>query len=96
MRCSALGFGFVELGGVVPRPQPGNPRPRVFRLPRDAAVINRYGLNSDGLAPRRPRLARRGAARRRRGEHRREQGRGRPHRRLRGLRGGAGAGSSTS
>ena len=44
-----LGFGFVEVGGVVPRPQPGNPRPRVFRLPRDGAVINRYGLNSEGL-----------------------------------------------
>jgi dihydroorotate dehydrogenase len=45
-----LGFGFVEVGGVVPRPQPGNPRPRVFRLAADRAVINRYGLNSEGLA----------------------------------------------
>ncbi len=45
----ALGFGFVELGGVVPLPQPGNPRPRVFRLPSDEAMINRFGLNSDGL-----------------------------------------------
>lgn len=44
-----LGFGFVEVGGVVPRPQEGNPRPRVFRLPADGAVINRYGLNSLGL-----------------------------------------------
>jgi dihydroorotate dehydrogenase len=44
-----LGFGFVELGGVVPKPQAGNPRPRVFRLTRDEAVINRFGLNSDGL-----------------------------------------------
>jgi dihydroorotate dehydrogenase len=44
-----LGFGFVEVGGVVPRPQPGNPRPRVFRLAADRAVINRYGLNSEGL-----------------------------------------------
>ena len=44
-----LGFGFVEVGGVVPKPQPGNPRPRVFRLPRDRAVINRFGLNSAGL-----------------------------------------------
>ncbi len=43
-----LGFGFVEIGGVTPRPQPGNPRPRVFRLLEDRAVINRYGLNSDG------------------------------------------------
>jgi dihydroorotate dehydrogenase len=59
----ALGFGFVELGGVVPSPQPGNPRPRVFRLPRDEAVINRFGLNSDGLGAARQRLA----GRRRRG-----------------------------
>lgn len=44
----ALGFGFVEIGGVTPRPQPGNPRPRVFRLTEDRAVINRYGLNSAG------------------------------------------------
>ncbi|MAY44707.1 MAG: dihydroorotate dehydrogenase (quinone) [Rhodobacteraceae bacterium] len=42
------GFGFVELGGVTPRPQPGNPRPRLFRLTQDQAVINRFGLNSDG------------------------------------------------
>lgn len=42
------GFGFVELGGVTPRPQPGNPRPRLFRLTGDRAVINRFGLNSDG------------------------------------------------
>ncbi len=54
-----LGFGFVEVGGVVPKPQPGNPRPRVFRLPRDGAVINRYGLNSEGLEAARERLARR-------------------------------------
>lgn len=44
-----LGFGFVEVGGVTPRPQPGNPRPRAFRLAADEAVINRYGLNSDGM-----------------------------------------------
>lgn len=44
-----FGFGFVEVGGVVPKPQPGNPRPRVFRLPGDRAVINRFGLNSEGL-----------------------------------------------
>ncbi|GAN47127.1 quinone-dependent dihydroorotate dehydrogenase [Methylobacterium radiotolerans] len=44
-----LGFGFVEVGGVVPRPQPGNSRPRVFRLAADRAVINRFGLNSEGL-----------------------------------------------
>jgi dihydroorotate dehydrogenase len=44
-----LGFGHVEVGGVTPKPQPGNPRPRLFRLAQDGAVINRYGLNSDGL-----------------------------------------------
>jgi dihydroorotate dehydrogenase len=43
-----LGFGFVEVGTVTPLPQPGNPRPRMFRLPRDAAVINRLGFNSVG------------------------------------------------
>ncbi|MEE1657429.1 quinone-dependent dihydroorotate dehydrogenase [Microvirga sp. CF3062] len=54
-----LGFGFVELGGVVPKPQEGNPRPRVFRLARDEAVINRFGLNSDGLDAACRRLAQR-------------------------------------
>lgn len=44
----ALGFGFVEIGSVTPRPQPGNPRPRVFRLPKDRGMINRYGFNSQG------------------------------------------------
>ncbi len=44
-----LGFGFVEVGSVTPRPQPGNPRPRVFRLPADRGVINRLGFNSRGL-----------------------------------------------
>jgi dihydroorotate dehydrogenase len=43
-----LGFGFVEVGTVTPRPQPGNPRPRLFRLPADAGVINRLGFNSEG------------------------------------------------
>lgn len=51
-----LGFGFVEVGGVVPKPQPGNPKPRVFRLTRDRAVINRLGLNSEGLEVVRARL----------------------------------------
>jgi dihydroorotate dehydrogenase len=55
----SLGFGFVECGGVTPLPQPGNPRPRVFRLPRDGAVINRFGLNSDGLTRIRERLEKR-------------------------------------
>ena len=44
-----LGFGFIEIGGVTPRAQLGNPRPRVFRLPADRAVINRYGFNNDGM-----------------------------------------------
>ncbi len=43
-----LGFGFVEVGTVTPRPQPGNPRPRLFRLEADQGVINRFGFNSDG------------------------------------------------
>jgi dihydroorotate dehydrogenase len=43
-----LGFGFVEIGTVTPRPQGGNPRPRLFRLERDEAVINRMGFNNDG------------------------------------------------
>ena len=47
---SRLGFGFVEAGGVTPRPQPGNPRPRLFRLPDQGALINRLGLNSRGMA----------------------------------------------
>ncbi|XP_066204859.1 dihydroorotate dehydrogenase (quinone), mitochondrial isoform X1 [Saccopteryx leptura] len=45
-----MGFGFVEVGSVTPKPQEGNPRPRVFRLPEDQAVINRYGFNSHGLS----------------------------------------------
>ena len=44
-----LGFGHVEIGTITPRPQPGNPRPRLFRLTADKAVINRYGFNSEGL-----------------------------------------------
>ncbi len=54
-----LGFGFVEVGGVTPKPQPGNDAPRVFRLPEDEAVINRYGFNNDGLGTVALRLARR-------------------------------------
>jgi dihydroorotate dehydrogenase len=45
-----LGFGFVEVGSLTPRPQPGNPRPRLFRLARDSAIINRLGFNNDGHA----------------------------------------------
>ncbi|BEV45382.1 quinone-dependent dihydroorotate dehydrogenase [Afipia carboxidovorans] len=43
-----LGFGFVEIGSVTPLPQPGNPRPRLFRLEQDSGIINRFGFNSDG------------------------------------------------
>jgi dihydroorotate dehydrogenase len=46
----ALGFGFVEVGTVTARPQPGNPRPRLFRLPADRALVNRMGFNNDGAA----------------------------------------------
>lgn len=46
----AMGFGFVEAGSITPEPQPGNPKPRVFRLAEDGAVINRYGFNSKGIA----------------------------------------------
>ncbi|WP_028456063.1 quinone-dependent dihydroorotate dehydrogenase [Chitinilyticum litopenaei] len=44
-----LGFGFVEIGTVTPRPQPGNPKPRLFRLPEAEAIINRMGFNNDGV-----------------------------------------------
>src|SRR3990167_6291699 len=52
-----LGFGFVEIGSVTPRPQPGNPRPRLFRLPEDRGVINRMGFPGQGLEAVRSRLA---------------------------------------
>jgi len=55
------GFGFVECGTVTPRPQGGNPRPRLFRLSEDRAVINRMGFNNRGLEAFAGRLARRGA-----------------------------------
>ncbi len=58
-----LGFGFVECGTVTPRPQSGNPRPRLFRLPEDRAVINRMGFNNAGMED----MAQRMAARARRG-----------------------------
>lgn len=54
------GFGFVECGTVTPLPQAGNPRPRLFRLSEDRAVINRMGFNNQGLEPFAARLARRG------------------------------------
>lgn len=46
---AALGFGFIEIGTVTPRPQPGNPKPRLFRLPEHQAIINRMGFNNLGL-----------------------------------------------
>ncbi|SFM66561.1 quinone-dependent dihydroorotate dehydrogenase [Halopseudomonas yangmingensis] len=45
----AMGFGFIEVGTVTPRPQPGNPRPRMFRLPQAQAIINRMGFNNQGV-----------------------------------------------
>ena len=45
----AMGFGFIEVGTVTPKPQPGNPKPRMFRLPQQQALINRLGFNNDGL-----------------------------------------------
>ena len=54
-----LGFGFVEVGTLTPRPQDGNARPRLFRLPEDAAVINRFGFNNEGFDRARARLVRR-------------------------------------
>ncbi|HEV2061548.1 MAG TPA: quinone-dependent dihydroorotate dehydrogenase, partial [Solirubrobacteraceae bacterium] len=57
---TALGFGFVEVGTITPRPQPGNPRPRLFRLPDDRALVNRLGFNGRGMQAARRRLLRRG------------------------------------
>ena len=56
---SRAGFGFIEVGAVTPRPQPGNPRPRLFRLTEDRAVINRFGFNNDGMEAAATRLANR-------------------------------------
>ncbi len=53
------GFGFAEVGAVTPRPQPGNPKPRLFRLSEDAAAINRFGFNNDGMEAIADRLAHR-------------------------------------
>lgn len=57
-----MGFAFVEVGGVTPQPQPGNAKPRMFRLVEDQAVINRYGLNSEGAQVVAQRLAKRDRA----------------------------------
>lgn len=48
---SALGFGFIEIGTITPLPQPGNAKPRLFRLPKDSALINRMGFNNEGIQP---------------------------------------------
>ena len=58
-----IGFGFVEIGSVTPKPQPGNPRPRLFRLPADRAIINSLGFNSIGHAAVAENLSRRQAGR---------------------------------
>lgn len=56
---SRAGFGFVEVGAATPRPQPGNPKPRLFRLTEDQAAINRFGFNNDGMQAIADRLKRR-------------------------------------
>jgi dihydroorotate dehydrogenase len=56
-QAARLGFGFVEVGSVTPRAQAGNPRPRLFRLERDAAIINRMGFNNEGMERMAERLA---------------------------------------
>lgn len=56
---SKSGFGFVEVGAATPRPQPGNPKPRLFRLSEDKAAINRFGFNNDGMEAIGARLANR-------------------------------------
>jgi dihydroorotate dehydrogenase len=60
---NALGFGFAELGTITPRPQPGNPRPRMWRLPEHRALINRLGFPGQGMEVVAARLARRGGRR---------------------------------
>ncbi|MEO9966459.1 MAG: quinone-dependent dihydroorotate dehydrogenase [Reichenbachiella sp.] len=56
---AAMGFGFVEIGTVTPKPQPGNPKPRLFRLKEDQALINRMGFNNDGVSVIKNRLKKR-------------------------------------
>lgn len=56
---SWMGFGFAEIGTVTPRPQKGNPRPRLFRIPEDEAILNRMGFNNDGVEEIARRLERR-------------------------------------
>ncbi len=57
---AALGFGFIEIGTVTPRPQDGNPQPRLFRLPEDEALINRMGFNNEGVGAMAERLRQKG------------------------------------
>ena len=57
---AALGFGFVEIGTLTPKAQPGNPQPRLFRLPADEALINRMGFNNGGVEDAIPRLKKKG------------------------------------
>lgn len=56
---ACFGFGFIEIGTLTPRPQPGNDRPRLFRLPKDQALINRMGFNNEGVRPAVERLKKR-------------------------------------
>ena len=76
-----MGFGFVEIGTVTGEPQPGNPKPRLVRLPADRAIVNRMGFNNDGAERRLPQAGRaaprphRPSARRTpRHQHRQDQG----------------------
>lgn len=59
---ACFGFGFIEVGTVTPRPQVGNPKPRLFRLPEDKALINRMGFNNEGLEAMKERLRQRASA----------------------------------
>ena len=54
-----FGFGFIEIGAVTPLAQPGNPKPRLFRLKEDEAIINRFGFNNDGMLAVAKRLSKR-------------------------------------
>jgi dihydroorotate dehydrogenase len=80
---AALGFGFIEVGTVTAQPQPGNPRPRMFRLPTDRALVNRMGFNNDGAAAAAARLRQRSGRQR---DGRRRSGRQRDGRRQDGRR----------
>ena len=85
---AALGFGFIEVGTVTAQPQPGNPRPRMFRLPADRALVNRMGFNNDGAAAAAGRLRQRSGQRRdgRQRDGRQRDGRQRDGRRQDGRR----------